>query len=202
MKSIIGGDHCISKDVWALSLVCKLNKEHAYLILEGVDEKEQRIIRDAHLVIKDGTNNKKAKIIFRTISFEELKAAGAGCHRQTWDVSATRAEAFIKLVEAEQERDINYLLFGQAPVLAGTFVSMAPAGGYKSVDDSKNNKSLAYVGHSCDMLHRPKGHNCVSWAKAMLKAMQLPVTGSWLSFIAEIPSLEVPKEPQTDCLIL
>jgi ribulose 1,5-bisphosphate carboxylase large subunit-like protein len=201
LKNIIGGNIVLTEDYWALSLVRKENADHAYLILEGVEQGE-RFIRDAHLVIKEDGNDKKADIIYREISIQKLQEVGANCSSYTWNISKPQAEALINLIQSEQQRaqnnEINYVLMGQSK-LNNVFAHSAQS--LNTEAHSANNASI-------DMLTR-EGHNCHSWAIAMVRTIGLKFANHWTSFIAVIPRLEVQgthyadePEPDTKCLVM
>ncbi|GAG15588.1 unnamed protein product, partial [marine sediment metagenome] len=90
--NLIGGKHIISNQMWALSLVRKLGREHAFLVTEGMDEGD-RFIRETHLIIKDDLKNTKADILVRELDVDELKKLGENCHSKTWSISREQAVA-------------------------------------------------------------------------------------------------------------
>lgn len=188
--NIIGGNHIINKDIWALSLVRKFNADHGYLIMEGISDDNQRIIMDAHLVVKTGSNEKKAKIIYRDISgnnkLQELQKIGQSCSSYTWNISRFQADTFVSLVQSEQQRadedKINYVQFGPSKI-SGGFVSLP--------DDAKASLGNYSDNAFMDTLLR-EGHNCGSWAIAMVRALQLPFKGNYVPFIfSYIPPIDI-----------
>lgn len=200
LNNLIGGKHKISDEgggLYALSLVRKFKKDHAYLILEGVINGE-RVVNEAHLVTYD---EKKAAIETPKLNMkskktvEYLNKIGKSCSCFTWNISHAQATKFLELVNAEMEKDINYVLPGSTPI-SGIFASSNP-----------EDKKMDSV--SVDSLAR-KGHNCCSWAIAMIETMGLTFTKSWFSFIAVVPHLEVrgqhnaddKHEPTSSCLIM
>lgn len=190
-KNLIGGKHTINQRIWALSLVRKFDADHAYLIMEGIGDDNQRIVMDAHLVVKKGSNDKKGDIVYRDISdrLEELQKIGISCSSYTWNISRFQVNTFDSLIQSEQQRakenKINYVQFGQAKI-TGVFVSLA--------DDEK-----ASLGDNplIDALTRD-GHNCGSWAVAMVRALQLPFKGNYMPFFFNRPKdYLLPKEQKT-----
>lgn len=204
LHNLIGGNHMIDQNVYALSFVRKLAADHAYLILETIDENGARKTFDAHLVIKEGSGNTKADIVFREISLQNLGEVAEGCHSITWNISRLQSVALRALIDAEKARAnqnlINYILFGKSST-SGFITSASKASGSddyadaskdsvqdirlkidRALDDLPEDVSVKYEGfklkagyismESVDMLFR-EGHNCASWAIAMLKAIQL-----------------------------
>lgn len=204
MKTIIGdkaNKHIITQDQWALSLVRKIKKEervrHAYLILEGVDAEGERVIQDIHLVTKKGSDDKKADIVYRDISTEEVIAVGESCASYTWGLTKGTnenpglVEQLIALVEGEKERakndEINYVLLGKTPInnTLGVSLENVHSTALKGKMETTSTNSV-----SATLLR--DGHNCYSWAKDVVKSLGLPYhKESWMSFFAADPSREV-----------
>ena len=195
-KNIIGGQHDIDQNIWALSLVRKEGADHAYLILEGIDEKGERIIEDMHLVVKKGTNGRKGEVVSRstlyhpTFKLEDIIEVSSDCSSYTWNVNSAQVQKLKELVQSEKQRadknEINYVLFGD-PVLSGIVGA--------SLDQMRSTESKEALAkksdnHSMDMLLRT-GHNCGSWAIAMARALELQFRTSWLSFVAVYPAKEI-----------
>lgn len=201
--NLIGGEHTINQDIWALSLIRKFNADHAYLVMEGINSEQERIIMDAHLVQKK-SNPKMADIVYRDISerFDELQAIGQSCSAYTWNINRFQADALVTLIQSEQQRanedKINYVEFGKAKI-TGVFVSL-PEDAKASLGDNA----------SIDALMRD-GHNCGSWAIAMVRKLELPFKGNYMPFLFVRPKSLIQdrhngdaKEPdsQQKCLIM
>jgi len=196
-------------------------------------------MHQAHLVVKEDTNDKKAKSVYKDIAFEELKTIGEGCHSISYRIPRSKAIALMALVESEVERGdndgINYILLGKSKV-SGKFgdssasttsvdteMSVERVDNYKKSLEKKMEtyvkntpkffgqltSTASYISLECaDALLRD-GHSCVSWAIAMIKAMQLKYHESALSVFAMIPSLELKgkrdaddPDPTTKCLLM
>lgn len=212
MQNIIGGNFELMVGIGALSLVRKTNTEkaahHAFLVLEGVDDNGNRIIMDAHLVVKEGSENKKADIVFRDRTPQQIQEIGDACVAYTWSVNAHQARAFRELVASERQRasqdEISYKITGKTRLTG--FVG-------KSSDNSGLTESKQSLGNASDnacsdFLLNPEGHNCMTWAVGMVQALQLPTPTSWNIFIYADPKellLEEKAEPNTiknECRIL
>jgi len=206
MRNLIGNTHEITQNMWALSLVRKMEADHAYLILEGVDEEGGRATHDAHFVVKAGTNNKKGEVVFREyLSISKLREVAEGCHSYTWALEKAQVDRFIEIVRAEQVKDIDYVMGGKTNISGLFGASLEGAGSSESkeslVNSSLNNPSL-------DLLLR-KGHNCGSWAVGVVQALGLKAPTSWLSCVIHVPRNEVKgthnadeEEPTTRCLMM
>lgn len=201
--NIIGGRHIISEDSWALSLVRRLKKEHAFLIIEGIDD-GARYTFDAHLVVKEGSNNTKADIIYSEVEVDKLIHIGEKCHSITWNISRAQAIALRALIEAEKARadagKIDYVMLGGSKA-GGVFASTLDASELNSVvkasQASVEDKRMAidqaiealpdtprgkykaftlnasYLSTECVDLLLREGHNCCSWAVVMIQAIQI-----------------------------
>lgn len=181
IRSVVGGQHLLDPNTWALSLVRKIEADHAYLIIEGVDDNQARICMDAHLVVKK-SNERKADIIFRGITFNQLKAVGEACHSFTWTLSKAQAEQLMASIKADKARadndEINYVMAGKT--LVNTFVSNSLWNESKvSLENHSKNVSI-------DALTR-EGHSCCSWAIAMIKSLHLSTPDNFTAFIACVP---------------
>lgn len=181
VRTMVGGQHLLTPNQWALSLVRNRDADHAYLILEGVDDKHTRVCMDAHLVVKK-SNDRKADIVLRGITVNQLKEVGEACHSYTWSISKAQAEQLITAIKAEKARadkdEINYVMAGKT--LVNTFVSNS------LWNESKESLENHSQNVSVDALTRA-GHSCCSWAIAMIKSMHLPTPTNFTAFIACVP---------------
>jgi len=134
MDNIIGGHHTLSKNDWVLSMVRKFGADHAFLVIEGIQD-NQYVAFDAHLVIKEGSQGRKGCIVLRklalaqvesltqethslsatdhffeaikcdkSISLRELTNKGKGCSSMSWGISKEAVIACIALIEAFKVR--------------------------------------------------------------------------------------------------
>lgn len=203
LRTIVGGQHLITPSRWALSLVRKANADHAYLILEGVDENNERFCMDAHLVVKK-TNERKADIVFRGIPVNQLKEIGDSCHAYTWTLSKEAGETLITTIKSEKARadrnEINYVLAGKTQV--NTFISNSLWNESKeSLENHSQNASIEGLTRD--------GHSCCSWAISMVKSLGLPTPSSFTPFIVCVPRHVLKnthngnlEEPSSRCSIM
>lgn len=203
-KSLIDHIHCISEELYALSLVRKDGQDHAYLILEGVDDSGGRTIADAHLVYKEDTKYTKADIIYRdNITIEQLVEAAINCHAYTWHLMPEKAEALLTLIQAEQERGekglITYIPLGDTKP-SGLFGASSEKLGSQQIQEdllnsiekkfSANNK-VSLISRDALRSLLVSGHNCHSWAEAMVKSLNLPTPEKWTKFLAYDPKKQI-----------
>jgi hypothetical protein len=199
VKNIIGGEHTIGQNKWALSLVRKFNADHAYLILESLNEKNEPVVMDFHLVVKKDSNEKKGDVVCRNISnkLEELKEIGESCSSYTWEVNHEQVLKLSQKVKEQKkladEDKINYVYMGKSKI-SGGFASLA--------EDAQVSLGTTSDNASVDTLLR-EGHNCGSWAVAMAQDLGLPFRGNYVPFVAFIPRIDIMDEPDTKmCVIL
>ena len=187
MKTIVGGSHVISNDLWALSLIRREGKHHAYLILEGVDKDGERVMQEVHFHIKEGTDGKKGEVTFGDMPIGKLRKVGEKCNSYTWHLTQEQVEKFNSIIISEQKRDYDYVHFGKTKT-GGLLGDSLESSGSKQSKQSLENKS---GGSSCmDALLR-KGHNCLSWAKAVVQALELRTPTSWVSLMVVAPKHEL-----------
>ncbi len=199
-KTIVGGDHRIDDDLWAVSLVRRLGEEHAFLLLEGISDARRFAIK-IDLKCKPDSNNTKAEIVSREINIAELIHLGSNCHSITWTIDPKQRKDLLDLVEAEKLRGeaglINYIMLGNSKVSGSVAGSAEASGLYASLNASQASvqekrvnidkhlrlmpeqsagrwRLLArYISvESADMLLR-HGHNCYSWSVQIIKAIGL-----------------------------
>lgn len=235
-QNVIGGHHVINQNVYALSLVRKFAAQHAYLILESINEQGEHVTHDAHLVVKEGTGNTKADIVYRVIELDQLMEVSEGCHSITWNISREQAEALLALIEAEQGRAennlINYITLGKSKA-SGFLGSASKASGSEASNDSIQDirvrinqeidglpedargkfeefqlKAKFASMESVDMLLR-EGHSCISWAIAMIKAMQIDYDPGYFKTLVFVNPNTIVNgnhngndDPTTKCVLL
>lgn len=169
-RNLINPSHFISERQGALSLVRKLGADHAYLVLERLNRDGKRCIVDAHLVIKKGTEKQPrplGHVIYRAITLGDLMKLSMDCHSVTWGVSEDQMETFDEIVKAQQkqaaEDKIEYVVFGKAAAAGSSGASLEQFHSKVLKDWSVAHKK----GSVSDYLLR-KGHNCFSWAVAVV----------------------------------
>lgn len=184
-SSLISQYHSIDNTLWALSLVRKNNTEHAFLVLEGIDETNNEFIQEIHLTYKKDTPNVNthAMIVDKRIDYDYLRSYAQNCHAYTWSITIAQANALIALTAMEKERAKNneliYNIKGNTSTSASIGKSLGSVGLMASKQSSvekiealcKNHGSILSREFLRDLL--VQGHSCYSWADAMVKAIQL-----------------------------
>jgi hypothetical protein len=188
MRSIIG-NNLIDDQIGALSLVRKFNAAHAYLILEYKHKGEQSA-EDIHLVVKRGTEGDhppKADIVYReNLSFEQLHEVAAGCYSVTWSVTQEEIAKLRELVSSEQVRtannSIDYHVVGNVS-MAGLFGASLQAVQSHDIHQWSQQNSKGSVS---DYL-LVNGHNCYSWAQAIVMNIGLVPPSAWSECFVKDP---------------
>lgn len=205
-KSFIG-DKEITHEKAAISLVRKFDKDHSFLVLEKLDKQGNREMKQAHLFIKEDSNNKKAIIVYKDIDLDALKELSEGCHAITWTLDRDGANYFKSLVEFEVNRSaqgkIDYVITGNSKIngLFGDSLEQSNLDNAKKQSEQTNNMYMASL-----LTH---GHNCFSWADAMITALQLEKKqDSWKAVLVKRPMVELKGQVDGDkirrhgCIIL
>lgn len=202
MKSILSSSHYLSEEQWAVSIVRKESEDHAFLILEGIDPRvseDTPVIYGISLWVKEGTQHKKARIeIEESLQEARLAEIGKDCSSYTWAITPLQAQILYCFSYLEKERgdkdQINYVLVGSTywgkgaaffskssglesvskPIVESNFYNYKNSIVSRSMPDDVKANVLSVAENSKDSLLRD-GHNCLSWAIAMLKTIHLDV---------------------------
>lgn len=163
----IGGEHEISQEQGAISLVRRQNRTHAFLVVEYVDDKDEQQVYKIDFVLKEGSQD-KANITCEAMSLDDLCNLGTECYSTTWELSTIKREMLDEHVANEKARadrdEIDYQRVGDSPIAGSLGSSMTKA---LSPDRKEMQKGSS---RSCDPLVW-KGHNCYSWAVAALRSI-------------------------------
>ncbi|MBY0545197.1 MAG: hypothetical protein K2Q14_06600 [Gammaproteobacteria bacterium] len=210
MRSIMGkGELIISQDKWLLSLVRAKNSIHAFLILEGVTEANEREVMKAELLFEP-EDKKKGRVVCDPVSIkrlEERMKEDAFCF-YTWRLSLEQAREFKAKIETEKQREIVYVTFGNSAM--NGFFSASASKAVASNDASFERLSsagdtmggVAWASHaSVDMLLR-EGVNCVDWAIELVKSLNLPTPKEWKAFCIVHPHDILPDPSKAGCNIM
>lgn len=199
MQNLIGGKHLVDNELGVLSLVRKFNAAHAYLILE-YQRDEQLCVDDIHLVVKRGTENNhppKADIVHRkNLTIDQLNEVVGNCYSVSWAVTQSEMARLRSLVVREQVRvadnAIDYHIVGNAPAAGLVGQSLQVAQSEAIREWSLQNSS----GMASEYL-LVNGHNCYSWAQAMVMSLGLPAPTIWSECFVKDPRKTLMEEPET-----
>jgi hypothetical protein len=211
---------------WLLSYLRQPEKDHAFLLLEGIHQ-GRRLCKVAQFIVKPGTSEIKGTIRFVDVHIEELQAQCLGCIGSTTELGPVASESLINLIEAEQQRAelglINYVRLATSNSGPSLPASMDFFGSHHALQASQGSATNSrimleqtlqkipdgelkkrmlsgpyYCAESLVKLFVP-GHNSCTWAEAILKAMKLPPSRE-LKKILMNPA-EIPPVEETRCTI-
>lgn len=202
-KNFIGGKIELTANQSALSIVRKNRAEHAFLVLEAIDENGERLIYNAHLVKNETSNGTKALVVFKqNVSVQELIAYAADCNAYTWPITQNEMTTVLELIQYELERaqanEINYLLGGKASALASivgstqyltsTQVSAEKVEAcFKNIETKGNKLTSQVVSRESIRSLLVDGHNCLSWTIAIVKAININVPNDFTQCLVVNP---------------
>lgn len=181
-RNYIGGFAMITKDLWALSLVRKKNQKlfhdlntHVFIILEGI-ENQREVLYKIHLRV--GSKGRVTIEKAPETDIERLKGISQGqyCYKG-WQITTTQKDKLLESIQLDQllaeEGQLVYNRYGNGDIYRLSF---------------PNGRSY---------------HNCLSWAEAKLKELDLPMERHWLDVIVTLPSehLKKAEERPNQCLI-
>jgi hypothetical protein len=111
MQSLIDGDLVLGQKMWAVSLLVRKRETLApeggtwqpdpsvFLILEGVDAKDKRVLQLAYIASGLG---KKAEVTLMDINPQRLFELLQGCDYNSWQLPPKDLEIFMKQIEADK----------------------------------------------------------------------------------------------------
>ena len=221
-QNLIGGAHSIDNALWALSLVRKKNQRaeaHAFLVLEGIDKNNADVIKEFHLAY--GKETTYGCIFEKKIDYAFLNTYAQDCHSYTWSITVTQANALIALAAMERERsnnrEIKYIMMGDTKMAGSVGTSLDSVGLMGSKKASIERIETLCKAHenyvSRDGLRNllVQGHNCYSWAVAMVEAINLtpPPENGFIRCIVRNPMSAINDnqrgediEPTQGCLMM
>lgn len=190
-QSLVNADTWVEKNKWLVSLVKSPgDREHAFLLLEGIDDGMPVHIRtdffldlDARAEVRsklpsplgniiDSLRDFSANMIGRgfvrsdNISPGKYEELLGGCVHQSWPLNLEHAKVFMTLIAEAAQQDYTYVLTGNHPTSSvSSSISAEP-------------------------------HNCISWCQEILRKLQATFPEEELSF--EVGSRWLPvKRPST-----
>lgn len=187
----------VDKDIWALSIIRKENKNHAYIILEGLKDNEP-IAWEAHLFDSGvDTVQPKAGILFEVMDDDKLYYVSKECNCMSWDFEANRFEELKNIIEIYQQsaeiKEINYQVYGDAITVGAVGGSLETFGSEDSRNNSVNNSN-----NSVSQYALRKGHNCYSWAVEVVSKLSFEVPQHWTGFFVSDPKRQIIGRKKVD----
>lgn len=176
----------ISQERWIVAMVRRRGAEHAFLLIEGIDNDGIWRLFRADLFI-DGdkplfTASRMAlsgTALIRLVEADlnhlvELENKG-GWYEQSWPVTQHQALDIMQKIEKSSTEDIKYALPGDGSIYRGSRGS-------------------------------GKVHNCATWCSEQLRSIGLEVHGSWTDQFVVRPSDLVPgdsaEEKPSMCMMM
>lgn len=213
-RSVINDKRKLVEGEWVLSLVRRKNTAHAYLILEGLENKEVTIRKRAELAFKETAPKKRdplrTQIYYYDLTDDRLELMRRDQNDYLCKTFIITPEEKVRLdtkIEADQDREIPYNLGGHTKSSGFFGASLASAGPSESRASSiasaekkvEGGSSSGYsLGHSSLATLRD-GHNCLSWAEETVCYLnpKLDPRGGFAKYVIAVPQLEL-----TSCVIL
>ncbi|MBA2653242.1 MAG: hypothetical protein H0U73_13400, partial [Tatlockia sp.] len=217
MRNLISGDFELTPERWILSILRRKNGDHAFLILEGLDSENKRVISRAELGYRkdeksaDLSDRSHYQIYFTPqVNVELLRKTAEAktfCY-QSFSINTKQKDEFLATVQREvkssAEQKLPYVTFGNQHALAGGFFgsSVERVGGQskKQASIEANHSSLGH-NNSVPFLHETidaslqRGHSCVSWASEKMQQFCPDYNPSLSSqLFITVPQIELPEE--------
>ena len=170
-------NHTLSENYWTVALVRKKEGQHAFLVLEGIDEGKVYFAKRIDLVIPNANKNSffinpnfaeiRIQKLSRSEDYIHLRQLSENCICQVYSISANLGNQLLGNSEADQEKKIYYNYSGD-----GSFYSF--------------------------YLPNNEKHNCISWCLKQLQLVGIPIKRKWYDAIAVIPESYLSDEPKVE----
>lgn len=197
LKDLLGSGETIDRERWLVSMVRKQNSknpQHVFLIIQGQAEDGSHQFYRAHLVLGDASaGSQHASIVGQKAEIEledwsEALVFGpkkvsdylSHCVHRHKRLSKQQAEALLKAIEADQQKDIRYSVW---------------------VNKQSVQQMSIQIGVSKET------QNCASWAEWVLSRQQIELSSSgWLGVFVVMPKVLVPdsenERTSGNCLVM
>jgi hypothetical protein len=213
-RSIFNDEHKLAEGEWILTLTRRNNSSHAFLILEGLDAKEEPIRKRAELAFKEIAPGKydplRTQIYCYDLSGDklELMRRDQGDYVcRTFILNLSEKQRFDDKIEADQSREFRYNLGGHTKISGFLGTSLASSGseGARASSVAAAERKVAEgggpskaSGHA-SLATLEDGHNCLSWAEEAIRYVNpaLDPRGKFAKFVIAVPQIEL-----TTCIIL
>ncbi len=179
MKSLLDPELEITQTAWMVSLLRKpagKNPEHAFILVEGSQERNRVLFRrydlllqensktayDVHVKEKDTAESLGRKTLLNEIlNHDEVFG-------KNWQINASKAEELHELVqEAQEDPNHAYNILGNVASVPKT----APNSDEKTINNlSSGNAVSGLLAHG---VFAQSGHNCFTWSRAMLRQLNV-----------------------------
>jgi hypothetical protein len=204
--------HLISDTTWVVSIARKreswlsssfffgtTGSDHAYLILEGIQNHRRFIIR-AELTYDTSTEEVQIKMKPLDDLKQFAKSVAEGIEAHQFEISASVGQALLRHIQADQQKVIRYSLFGDGgniyPSLLFTDAIPTPSSSTSllpsaSAPSNSNLNTLV----STQVATESETHNCLSWCRKQMMQIGKEMPIRWYNFAVTLPSdLTAPEE--------
>lgn len=177
MPSLLDDELEVTQSTWIVSLLRKpegKNPEHAFIVVEGSREPGRVLLRRYDLFVGDNIGEYKvcmneldvAENLARKTLMNDILKNEDVCGKH-WQLSCEKADELHQLVEASRaEPQRVYNILGDVATAPQT----APNSKEENLDRISSNPVSAVMVHG---IFTAPGHNCFTWARAMLRALKL-----------------------------
>ena len=194
--------HLISDTTWVVSIARKKKggfsfgsffgtsgKDHAFLIIEGIQQRRRFIIR-AELIY-----DKQAEQVHITMNplddlarFTDFVARGIEAYQ--FLVNASVGESLLRHIQADQQKVIHYSVFGDG---GKHYPSLLPSVAVPFPSSSTSPVSVASAPMLAPSTSTPattikETHNCLSWCRKQVMQIGQEMPTRWYNFAVTIPS--------------
>jgi hypothetical protein len=215
MLNLVGGNCKISTDKWALSLVSNPKTDHSFLVLEGTDAEDNRLMFEAHLGHKKLSDTEyddtKCGIYFMETSIQKLQKISKDFLYKTWEVTKEdvlniKNKIVEDQVKANSKEGIDYVKFsntegGFQGIIGDTLdwfnLNDSKDNMIEAVHDSMQGNASKQVSHDMSIAflnNARERENCTSWAIKTVKSVKNYDEGVWAKFILIVPEIVFSEE--------
>ncbi len=177
MPSLLDGDLEVTQSIWVVSLLRKpagVNPEHAFIVVEGSREEGRSLLRRYDLLV--GDNTKEYEIFVKELDVAQSLARktlmndilkNEDVFGKSWQLGSEKADELHQIVDASRRQPERiYNILGEVATAPHT----APNSKEENLDRISSTPTSALLAHG--ILTAP-GHNCFTWARAMLRELKL-----------------------------
>ena len=194
--------YLISDTAWVVSIARKMEgsfsfssffgatgSDHAFLIIEGIQQHRRFIIRAELTYI---TQTKQVHISMKPLdNLAEFAASVArGMETHQFLIDASVGERLLRHIQADQQKVIRYSLFGDGgkryPSLLPSVAIPSPSSSISPISPSST--PMLVPSTSTSVTTVTETHNCLSWCRKQVMQIGQEMPTRWYNFAVTIPS--------------
>lgn len=177
MPSLLDDELEVTQSTWIVSLLRKpagSNPEHAFIVVEGSREEGRTLLRRYDLFVED--NVKEYKVHMNELDVAQNLARKAlindmlkneEVYGKSWQLGSEKADELHEIVNASRrEPQRVYNILGDVATAPKT----APNSKEENINCISSTPVSALLAHG---IFTAPGHNCFTWARAMLRELEL-----------------------------